>query len=133
MLAGAALLLIAGRAFVAPHRWAHLTGIATEEDFLLVAATPDVVLSSVLICGIVLASLGLLIDVTVTQATAVWRLAETERSVRRLFATAMRTGREHATASLATLASSCWGRRCRAAVPVVFDRRCSTCCRRAVR
>ena len=99
----AALLLIAGLGVVAT-RWAHLTGIATEEDFLLVAATPDVVLSSVLICGIVLASLGLLIDVTVTQATAVWRLAETERSVRRLFATAMRTGREHATASLATLA-----------------------------
>jgi uncharacterized membrane protein len=58
----------------------------------------------VLACGVILASIGLLIDVTTAQATAVWKLSETERSTRRLFTKAMRTGRDHATASLSTIA-----------------------------
>jgi uncharacterized membrane protein len=99
----AALLLIAALGAIATS-WAHLTGITTEGDYALAAATPDLRLSSVLICGVILASIGLLIDVTTTQATAVWKLSETERSTRRLFAKAMRTGRDHAAASLPTIA-----------------------------
>lgn len=117
-----ALILTAALGFIAT-RWAHLTGITAENDYVLVGAAPDLVLSSVIMCGIILAGLGVLIDVTTTQASAVWRLADTERSARRLFAKVMRSGREHAGANVSTIAYVTVG----AALPVllllvVYDR-----------
>lgn len=85
-------------------RWAHLTGVATEDDYLLAGSAPDLVLSSVVLCGIIVAGLGVLNDVTITQASAVWELAETDPDQRKLFSRAMRIGRDHVASSVYTIA-----------------------------
>ncbi len=96
--------------------WAHLTGVASDSDYTLASAAPDLLLSSAVLCGVILAGLGVLIAVTTTQARTVWRLADSERSARRLFTRAMRTGREHATANVATIAFATIG----AALPILL-------------
>lgn len=87
--------------------WAMLTGVAGEDDFLLAAATPDMTLTSVVLCGIIVAGLGVLNDVTITQASAVWELADTGNDGEgntKLFAKAMRIGRDHIASSVYTIA-----------------------------
>ena len=85
-------------------RWAHLTGVATEDDYLLAASAPDMTLSAVVLCGIIVAGLGVLNDVTITQASAVWELAETDPDQTKLFSRAMRIGRDHVASSVYTIA-----------------------------
>ncbi|MFZ1118101.1 MAG: YibE/F family protein, partial [Propionibacteriaceae bacterium] len=85
-------------------RWAHLTGVAAEDDYVLAAAAPDLRLTSVVICGIIVAGLGVLNDVTITQASAVWELADQGASQRRLFSRAMRIGRDHIASTVYTIA-----------------------------
>ena len=46
---------------------------------MLAAAAPDLRLTSVVLCGIIVAGLGVLNDVTITQASAVWELADADR------------------------------------------------------
>lgn len=97
-------------------RWAHLTGVGDEGDYVLATAAPDLLLSSAVLCGIILAGLGVLIAVTTMQAQAVWKAAETDMPARRLYAKAMRTGREYATANVATIAFAVVG----AVLPVML-------------
>lgn len=97
------LLLTAGLGYAAA-RWAHLTGVTSEDDFVLTASAPDLTLSSVIICGIIVAGLGVLNDVTVTQASAVWELADGADSRRDLYRRAMRIGRDHIASSVYTIA-----------------------------
>ncbi|MEL4358829.1 MULTISPECIES: YibE/F family protein [unclassified Luteococcus] len=85
-------------------RWAHLTGVASEDDFLLATAAPSMHLSSVVVCGVIIAGLGVLNDVTITQASAVWELAGTGRSRKELFTGAMRIGRDHIASTVYTTA-----------------------------
>ncbi len=85
-------------------KWAHLTGVASEDDFLLASSAPDLPLASVVICGIIIASLGALNDVTITQASAVWELAENERDAGKIFTRAMRIGRDHIASTVYTIA-----------------------------
>ncbi|HZA04769.1 MAG TPA: YibE/F family protein, partial [Propionibacteriaceae bacterium] len=89
---------------LAASRWAHLTGVASEEDFVLSAAAPDLRLTSVVLCGIIVAGLGVLNDVTITQASAVWELADEGQGQRHLFAKAMRIGRDHIASTVYTIA-----------------------------
>ena len=85
-------------------KWAHLTGVASEDDVVLSAAAPDLTLTSVVICGVIIAGLGVLNDVTITQASAVWELAGTGRQTpRQLFTKAMRIGRDHIASSVYTI------------------------------
>lgn len=85
--------------------WAHLTGVAAEEDYLLAASAPDLRLTSVVICGIIVAGLGVLNDVTITQASAVWELSNSgQRDPRRLYRSAMRIGRDHIASTVYTIA-----------------------------
>ena len=111
----AALLVTAALGWVAT-RWAHLTGITAEDDYVLVASAPDLLLSSVVMCGIILAGVGVLIDVTTHPGVGRVAAADTEPSARRLFAKAMRTGREHAAANVSTIAFVTVG----AALPVLL-------------
>lgn len=97
------LLLAAGLGWLAAG-WAHLTGVANEDDFIITATAPNLTLSSVIICGIIVAGLGVLNDVTVTQASAVWELAESSGSRRELYRRAMRIGRDHIASSVYTIA-----------------------------
>jgi uncharacterized membrane protein len=83
----------------------HLTGVAGEDDQYLTALAGQISLPAVLLCGIVIASLGVLNDITVTQASAVWELhaADPTASAARLFAAAMRIGRDHIASTVYTL------------------------------
>ena len=97
------LILIALLGYFAA-KWAHLTGVAAEDDYVLAAAAPDLQLTSVVICGIIVAGLGILNDVTITQASAVWELADQGASHKRLFSRAMRIGRDHIASTVYTIA-----------------------------
>jgi uncharacterized membrane protein len=86
-------------------RWAHLTGVAAEDDYVLAAAAPNLSLTSVVMCGIIVAGLGVLNDVTITQASAVWELADDgDHTQRKLFSRAMRIGRDHIASTVYTIA-----------------------------
>lgn len=86
-------------------KWAHLSGVASEDDVMLSAAAPDLTLTSVVICGVIIAGLGVLNDVTITQASAVWELADAGTATpRELFTRAMRIGRDHIASSVYTTA-----------------------------
>lgn len=89
--------------------WAHLTGVSSEDDMILSAAAPDLQMTSVVICGIMLAGLGVLNDVTITQASAVWELANTDPEGKRLFSRAMRIGRDHIASTVYTIAFAAAG------------------------
>jgi uncharacterized membrane protein len=97
------LILIAVLGYLAA-KWAHVTGVAGEEDYVLAAAAPDLRLTSVVICGIIVAGLGILNDVTITQASAVWELADQGANHKRLFSRAMRIGRDHIASTVYTIA-----------------------------
>lgn len=83
-----------------------LHGMWDEDMVHLEFFNRGVSLQGLLICGIVLAGLGVLNDVTVTQASAVWEL----RAVRpdmgwwQLFTSGMRIGRDHIASTVYTIA-----------------------------
>lgn len=85
-------------------QWAHLTGVASEDDMILSAAAPDLQMTSVVLVGIMLAGLGVLNDVTITQASAVWELAGADPDGKRLFQRSMRIGRDHIASTVYTIA-----------------------------
>ena len=85
---------------------AHLTGLSDEFALDLLSYAPQVRLRQVLLAGTVLAGLGVLNDVTVTQASAVWELhgAQPAASWRRLVTQGMRIGRDHIASTVYTIA-----------------------------
>lgn len=85
--------------------WAHLTGIGSDEDRLLIANAPQMELSGVVAATMVIAGLGVLNDVTVTQASAVWEMRGLQPTAGpgQLFRSAMRIGRDHIASSVYTL------------------------------
>jgi uncharacterized membrane protein len=96
----------------------HLTGVGSEDDLVLTAVAGQVSLSGLLLAGIVVASLGILNDVTVTQASAVWELRSLspDASSGELFTGAMRIGRDHIASSVYTIVFAYAG----AALPVLM-------------
>lgn len=96
--------------------WSHLTGVGSEDDYALAASTPSMGLTAVVVCSVIVASLGALNDVTITQASAVWELARTESDRRKIFASAMRIGRDHIASTVYTIAFAAVG----AALPVLL-------------
>ena len=85
---------------------AELSGGSSDASIMMNAMLPGVGLRELLLCGIVIAGLGALNDVTITQGSAVWELhAESPHAPRRrLFARAMRIGRDHIASTVYTLA-----------------------------
>lgn len=83
----------------------HLTGLASEESGLLAASLSGVSLKGLLLGGIVIGSLGVLDDVTVTQASAVWELhlANPAFGFSRLYGAGLRIGRDHIASTVNTL------------------------------
>ena len=75
----------------------NFTGLADEEATFLQISAAQVDLSGLLLAGIVIGTLGVLDDVTVTQVSAVWELRETDPDLsgRRLYGSALRIGRDH--------------------------------------
>ncbi|TGN34042.1 YibE/F family protein [Aeromicrobium chenweiae] len=90
---------------VAATGWTQLSGIGSEDDQRLIATVPNISLSSIVAGTMVIAGLGVLNDVTVTQASAVWEMRALQPAARggALFASAMRIGRDHIASSVYTL------------------------------
>lgn len=116
----AGLAMTAALGTVATH-YARLDGIATEESYRLAMLTGQLdgaTLRGVFLAGVVLAGLGVLNDVTITQASAVWELraADPTASRRQLFVRGMRIGRDHIASTVYTIAFAYAG----ASLPVLL-------------
>ncbi|MEE1939572.1 YibE/F family protein [Streptomyces sp. TRM 70361] len=98
------LLLIGllGSAFIG---WAHLTGNTDDQTGLVHGLYPDIEIQGLLLAGVLIGSLGVLDDVTVTQTSAVWELRQADPAAgwRRLYGAAMRIGRDHIASVVNTL------------------------------
>jgi uncharacterized membrane protein len=96
----------------------HLTGAGNEDNVTLSAVAGHVQLSGLLLAGVIVASLGILNDVTVTQASAVWELraANPDTKPAQLFSGAMRIGRDHIASTVYTIVFAYAG----AALPVLL-------------
>jgi uncharacterized membrane protein len=83
---------------------ARLTGISDEGGQIL-ATFGDLDFPALLGCALVIAGLGVLNDVTITQASAVWELraATPDASRATVFASAMRIGRDHIASTIYTI------------------------------
>jgi uncharacterized membrane protein len=96
----------------------QLTGLSSDDTGVLSAVAANVSLQGLLTCGVIVAGLGILNDVTITQASAVWELRAADPNMRRsaLFITAMRIGRDHIASSVYTIVFAYAG----AALPVLL-------------
>jgi uncharacterized membrane protein len=113
----ASLLLTAGLALIFIEA-THLTGFSSEEATYLNLAGADISLEGLLLAGMVVGALGVLDDVTVSQASTVLALRGANPSMRfrELFARAMRVGRDHVSATVNTLVLAYVG----AALPILL-------------
>ena len=101
-LASLALIGVLAAVFVAA---SSFSGLASEEASFLQAASSTINLQGLLLGGIVIGSLGVLDDVTVTQASAVWELHQANPALgaRDLYRSALRIGRDHIASTVNTL------------------------------
>jgi uncharacterized membrane protein len=86
--------------------WNHLSGFGTEESaYLLMELGPEVSLRGVVLGGIIIGSLGVLDDVCISQASAVFELVNANRELgwRELFVRSLNIGRDHIAAMVNTL------------------------------
>ena len=83
----------------------ELTGLATEDAITLFAFAPGLDFRGLLLAAIIIGSLGVLDDVTVTQTSAVWELhgADPTAGPRALYGRAIRIGRDHIASTVNTL------------------------------
>ena len=84
---------------------ARFTGFSSEDAFYLTIASAEVDVKGLVLAGIIIGSLGVLDDVTVTQVSAVWQLHEADPSqeARRLYQSAVVIGRDHIASTVNTL------------------------------
>ena len=84
---------------------ARFTGFASEDAFYLTIASAQVDVKGLVLAGIIIGSLGVLDDVTVTQVSAVWQLHEANPSygARKLYRSAVAIGRDHIASTVNTL------------------------------
>jgi uncharacterized membrane protein len=83
----------------------QLSGLASEGASAAKTFAPDLNLTGLLVAGMVIGALGVLDDVTVTQAAAVWELSAANPSASRteLFGAGLRIGRTHVASVVNTL------------------------------
>lgn len=84
---------------------ARLTGLTSEETIQLRGFDPTLDFSGLVLAGIVVAGLGVLNDVTITQASAIWQLHEVspEMTWRELYKRGMTVGRDHIASTVYTI------------------------------
>jgi uncharacterized membrane protein len=84
---------------------ARLSGLTDDNTSYLRASMDGVDLRGILLAGTIIGALGVLDDVTVTQASAVWEIhqANPRQSVRQLYASALRIGQDHISSVINTL------------------------------
>lgn len=83
----------------------HLTGLSEETNTVVATYAGQVSIVGLLLAGFIIGSLGVLNDVTVTQASTAFELAALDptASRRRVYTGAMRVGRDHIASSVYTL------------------------------
>ncbi|KAB1149306.1 YibE/F family protein [Streptomyces luteolifulvus] len=96
------LIGILGSVFIG---WAALTGNTEDNTGLIHGLYPSIDMSGLLLAGIIIGSLGVLDDVTVTQTSAVWELHEANPTMGRrgLYRAGIRIGRDHIASVVNTL------------------------------
>jgi uncharacterized membrane protein len=96
----------------------HLTGLASEEAIFLQIGNADVSLEGLLLAGMVIGALGVLDDVTISQASTVLALRRANPALgfRELFGLALSVGRDHVSATVNTLVLAYVG----AALPILL-------------
>lgn len=84
---------------------AALTGFASEEATFARFAVENLDLRGLVLAGLIIGALGVLDDVTVSQASTVFTLHDTDprQSVRQVTSSAMRVGRDHIASTVNTL------------------------------
>lgn len=97
---------------------AYLTGVGGHDAASLVNVGGHLSISGIILCGLIIASLGALNDVTITQSSAVWELYELapHTPARKLFSSALRIGRDHIASTVYTIAFAYAG----AALPLLI-------------
>lgn len=83
----------------------NITGLSSEESVLLQVNQNDLSLQGLVLAGMVIGALGVLDDVTVSQASAVMALrrANPSQGMRELYRGALEVGRDHVAATVNTL------------------------------
>jgi uncharacterized membrane protein len=104
-LGTAASLLLTALLAILFTRLAKVTGFSSDEAMLLQGSTDGLSIQGLVIAGMVIAALGVLDDVTVSQASAVLALRRTDPTLpfRRLYREAIDIGRDHVAATVNTL------------------------------
>ncbi|MFH8618000.1 YibE/F family protein [Streptomyces sp. NPDC017979] len=85
--------------------WAVLSGNTDDNTGLIHGLYPEIDMSGLLLAGVIIGSLGVLDDVTVTQTSAVWELRQADPGMgpRALYRAAIRIGRDHIASVVNTL------------------------------
>lgn len=83
----------------------NITGFSSDEATILQASGGDLSLSGLVLAGIIIAALGVLDDLTVSQSSAVLALrkADPTQSFKQLYSGAIGIGRDHVAATVNTL------------------------------
>ena len=83
----------------------RLNGIADEQAGILSALVGDLNFQDLFACAAIIAGLGVLNDVTITQSSAVWEIRAASPAMGRaqLFASGMRIGRDHIASTIYTI------------------------------
>lgn len=86
-------------------RMTHLTGLSEEQNTEVQTYITHVSITGLLLAGFIIGSLGVLNDVTITQASAAFELASVDKTAsrREIFGAAMRVGRDHIASTVYTL------------------------------
>ena len=112
LLGTAACLLIVVALAALALSAAHMTGFGSEEAvFLAVGSAGRIDLHRLVLAGIVVGSLGALVDMGIGQASATFELAAAHHEMRgtRLYASALNVGRDHIGSLVNTLALAYFG------------------------
>jgi uncharacterized membrane protein len=85
--------------------WASLSGNTDDNTGLIHGLYPNIDMSGLLLAGVIIGSLGVLDDVTVTQTSAVWELRQADPTMgpRALYRAGIRIGRDHIASVVNTL------------------------------
>ncbi|MFE7622645.1 YibE/F family protein [Streptomyces sp. NPDC057509] len=85
--------------------WASLSGNTDDNTGLIHGLYPHIDMSGLLLAGVIIGSLGVLDDVTVTQTSAVWELRQANPTMgaKQLYRAGIRIGRDHIASVVNTL------------------------------
>jgi len=100
-----ATLIFTGLAAAIAVWMTHVSGLSSDEVSFVQTIVGTIDVRGLLLAGIVIGSLGVLNDVTVTQASAVWELHHNNASasLHDLYRSGMRIGRDHIASTVYTL------------------------------